>query len=109
MTLIKISNEPVNKAVASNVDFESWRELIQLAATNPTISYSREFGWEINSDGCTYTPQAFEARFGYLPNLNGFKWTHKHRRKKKIREWFAHRKTSRRGGGRGFKKDDSVP
>ena len=109
MTLIKISNEPVNKAVASNVSLDSWGELIEITATKPTISYSREVGWEISLEGCTYTPQAFEARFGCLPDLGGFKWTHKHRRKKKIREWFAHRKTSRRGGGRGFKKDDSVP
>lgn len=97
---------PIADTVASNIPLKSWEEMqTRLHDTSRFIVlYSRESGWQIRDlHGAIYTPQAFEAEYGWLPP-NDFKWCHKHRRKQKKREWYAHRKTPNYTSGRGFKK-----
>lgn len=100
-----MSRLPPITSVASNLTLESWEDLSdKLSRAEVAVFYSRQTGWQIrDKHGAIFTPQAFEAEYGYLPE-NNFKWCHKHRRKQKIKEWFAHRKTSHRGSGRGFGK-----
>lgn len=91
--------------VASNLTLNSWEDLRdKLSRVEVAVFYSRPTGWQIRDEhGAIFTPQAFEAEYGYLPPTD-FSWCHKHRRKQKIREWYAHRhqKTPSRGSGRGF-------
>lgn len=73
------------------------------------IGYISGHGWtltEISSTGrVDYTPQAFEAEYGYLPNP--LSPTASRFLKKKLKEYYAHRKKQnpvdqRQGSGRGF-------
>lgn len=65
------------------------------------ISHRETGTWQITdlSNGCVYTPQAFEAYYGTLPppppSANN----------RTRKEWYAHRKNhanDKRGRGRGF-------
>lgn len=90
MTLPFVSN-----VVASSIPLNSWDDLREKLRdlSKIIVLYSRESGWQIRDlHGAIFTPQAFEAEYGYLPD-NDFKWCHKHRRREKIKEWYAHRKT----------------
>lgn len=99
---------PPISSVASNITVHSWEDIRSKVATASfTVFYSRTTGWQIiEKGGGIYTPQAFESEYGYLPDIGDFKWCHKHRRKQKIKEWYAHRhqKTSNTDSGRGFGK-----
>lgn len=69
------------------------------------IMYVTDVGWEIveldgSKSGTRYTPEAFEKKYGNLPTPP---ITEAH--KPFIHEYYAHRKTSRRGSGRGFGKN----
>lgn len=96
---------PPITCVASNLTLNSWEDLRdKLSKVEVAVFYSRPTGWQIlDEHGAIFTPQAFEAEYGYLPPTD-FSWCHKHRRKQKIRKWYAHRKTSHRKSGRGFSK-----
>jgi hypothetical protein len=74
------------------------------------VHYIVDEGWRLTEivppDGIHYTPQAFEAEYGYLPDPlppNACKSL-----RKKLPEYYAHRKqnptprSKARGGGRGF-------
>jgi hypothetical protein len=71
------------------------------------IMYVREYGWQLceidSPEGTRYTPQAFEAEYGYLPKplpSNPSKFL-----RKKLPEYYMHRKNPQRvGSDRGFGK-----
>lgn len=69
------------------------------------IAYIDGYGWQLTEidspEGTRYTPQAFEAEYGYLPKpllANTSKSL-----RKRLPEYYMHRKNPRRvGSGRGF-------
>lgn len=69
------------------------------------IMYVRGYGWQLteidSAEGTRYTPQAFEAEYGYLPHplsTNTSKSL-----KKRLPDYYMHRKNPQRvGSGRGF-------